>query len=53
MYLILPVIVIVLSTMFIPLLWTELKDKHCQDHYNYDRKIIYKVRPFIFFMKLI
>ena len=32
------VIVIVLSATFILKLWTELKGKHCQDHYDYDRK---------------
>jgi hypothetical protein len=38
MYVVFPAIVIVLSTMFIPELWTELKDKRCPDHYDYDRK---------------
>ena len=35
MYLVFPVIVIVLSSIFIPNFWTELKGKHRQDHYDH------------------
>ena len=40
MYLVFPVIVIVivLSAMFILLLWTELAGKHCQYNYDYEKK---------------
>ena len=46
MYLAFPVIVLVLFTMFIPQLWTELKGKHCPDHYDYDRKNQIQSRSF-------
>ena len=35
MYLVFPVIVIVLSAMFILWLWKELEGKHCQCYYDY------------------
>ena len=48
MYLVFPVIV--LSAMFILLLWTELEGKHCQYHYDfdydYDKKNKIQSQPF-------
>ena len=38
LYLVFPVIVIVLSAMFILYLLIELKGKHCQYRYDYDRE---------------
>ena len=44
MCLVFPVIVMVLFTKFI--LWTELKRKHYQHHYDYDRKNQIPIRSF-------
>ena len=44
------VIVIVLYAMFILYLWTEIENKHCWYHYDYDndRKKRYMPPPFMY-----
>ena len=38
MYLVFPVIVMVILAMFTFYLCPKMQDKHCRDHYDYDRK---------------
>ena len=47
MYLVFPVIVIVLSALFILQHWTEVENKHSQYHYDFvmTGKTRYKVNP--------